>query len=67
MYEIKETGKEYPTKTQVFSKQERQLAFVEALKAVDYEKEYETALKDLAEVIFDLDVNNDVEPINNAD
>lgn len=43
------------------------LCFVNALKAVDYEKEYETALKDLAEAIFDMDFqNNDVEPLNNA-
>ena len=43
-------------------KQERQLSFVEALKAMDYNKEYERALKDIAEVMFDMDFseNNEV-------
>ena len=47
-------------------KQERQMAFVEALKAVDYEKEYQQALRDIAEAMFDMDFseNNDVEPSN---
>lgn len=48
-------------------KQERQLSFVEALKAMDYEKEYERALKDIAEVMFDMDFteNNEVKSVEN--
>ena len=50
------------------NKQDIQLSYVNALKAVDYEKEYQQSLKDLAEAIFDMDFqNNDVEPKNNAD
>ena len=43
-------------------KQERQLAFVEALKAVDYEKEYMQALRDIAETVLgvEFDENNEV-------
>ena len=43
-------------------KQERQLSFVEALKALDYEKQYMQTLKDIAEVMFDMDFseNNEV-------
>ena len=47
---------------------ERQTAFVNALKAVDYEKEYQQALRDLAEAMFDMefdDENN--EPISGMD
>jgi hypothetical protein len=54
-------------------KQERQLSFVEALKAMDsmknddlvmdYEKEYERALKDIAEVMFDMDFTENNKPI----
>lgn len=42
------------------SKQDVQLAFVNGLKGVDYEKQYELALRDLAEVMFDMqfDINN---------
>lgn len=40
-------------------KQERQIAFVNALKEIDYEKEYQ-ALRDIAEAMFDMefDENN---------
>lgn len=65
MYEIKETGNEYPTKTQVFSKQERQIAFVNALKAVDREKRMQQMVK----AVFDWlkPDNNDVEHLTNAE
>ena len=47
---------------------EHQTAFVKALEAIDYEKEYQKALRDLAEVMFDLDEdNNEVEPLNTND
>jgi hypothetical protein len=41
-------------------KQERQIAFVNALKEIDYEKEYQQALRDIAEAMFDMefDENN---------
>lgn len=45
---------------------EYQTAFVEALKAVDYEKEYQQALRDIAETVLDIefDDNNEVKPSN---
>lgn len=45
---------------------EYQTAFVEALKAVDYEKEYQQALRDIAETVLDIefDDNNVVKPSN---
>lgn len=49
---------------------DEEIAFVNALKAVDYEKEYRQALRDLAEVMFDMtdeDFENNeviVEPLN---
>jgi len=46
---------------------ERQMAFVEALKAVDYEKEYQQALRDLAEAMFDMEFDENNEPILNAE
>lgn len=50
-------------------KQERQICFVNALKEIDYEKEYQQALRDIAEAMFDMefdDENNEVnvEPLN---
>lgn len=51
------------------SKQDVQLAFVNGLKGVDYEKQYELALRDLAEVMFDMTdedfKNNEVKPVEN--
>ena len=44
-------------------KQERQLAFVEALKAVDYEKEYMQALRDIAETVLGVEFDENNEPI----
>jgi RecB family exonuclease len=44
-------------------KQERQLAFVEALKAVDYEKEYQQALRDIAETVLGVEFDENNEPI----
>ena len=44
-------------------KQERQLAFVEALKAVDYEKEYQQALRDIAETVLGIEFDENNEPI----
>ena len=43
-------------------KNEEMIAYVNALKALDYNKEYERALKDIAEVMFDMDFseNNEV-------
>lgn len=51
---------------------ERQMAFVNALKALDDEKMeqmYQQALRDIAETVLDVefDENNEVEPTNNAD
>lgn len=45
---------------------EYQTAFVNALKAVDYEKEYQQALRDIAETVLDIefDDNNEVKPSN---
>lgn len=52
------------------SKQDVQLAFINALKAADYEKQYELALRDLAEVMFDMTdedfENNEVKSVENA-
>lgn len=45
MYGIKPTGEEYPKKTQVFSKQEEQIAFVNGLKAADAEKDWKELYK----------------------
>lgn len=45
------------------NKQERQLAFVEALKAVDYEKEYQQALRDIAETVLGVEFDENNEPI----
>lgn len=45
------------------SKQERQLAFVEALKAVDFEKEYQQALRDIAETVLGVEFDENNEPI----
>lgn len=51
-------------------KQERQIAFVNALKEIDYEKEYQQALRDIAEAMFDMTdedfVNNEVKSVENA-
>lgn len=48
---------------------ERQIAYVNALKAVDYEKEYHQALRDLAEAMFDMTEedfkNNEVKSAKN--
>lgn len=48
-------------------KQERQIAFVEALKAVDYEKEYQQALRDIAEAMFDMEFDENNCPTSNTD
>lgn len=45
MYGIKTTGEDYPKKTQVFSKQDYQIAAVNALKAVDEEKDWKELYK----------------------
>lgn len=45
------------------SKHERQLAFVEALKAVDFEKEYQQALRDIAETVLGVEFDENNEPI----
>jgi hypothetical protein len=49
---------------------ERQIAYVNALKAVDYEKEYQQALRDIAEAMFDMTdedfENNEVKSVENA-
>ena len=42
---------------------ERQTAFVNALKAVDYEKEYQQAFRDLAEAMFDMEFDDNNKPI----
>lgn len=51
-------------------KQERQIAFVNALKEIDYEKEYRQALRDIAEAMFDMTdedfENNEVKSVENA-
>lgn len=51
------------------TKNDEQLAFVNALKAVDYEKEYRQALRDLAEAMFDMTdedfENNEVKSVEN--
>lgn len=51
-------------------KQERQIAFVNALKEIDYEKEYQQALRDIAEAMFDMTdedfENNEVKSVTNA-
>lgn len=47
------------------SKQDVQLAFVNGLKAVDYERQYELALRDLAEVMFDMKFDENNKPIAN--
>lgn len=51
-------------------KQERQIAFVNALKEIDYEKEYQQALRDIAEAMFDMTdedfENNEVKSVENA-
>lgn len=48
-----------------YTKEEIDIALVNAFKAVDYEKEYQKALRDLAKVMFDLDdENNEVELLN---
>lgn len=53
------------------TKNDEQLAFVNALKAVDYEKEYRQALRDLAEAMFDMTdedfENNEVKSVENAE
>lgn len=47
------------------------LSFVNALKEIDYEKEYRQALRDLAEVMFDMTdedfENNEVKSVENAE
>ncbi|MBQ2177264.1 MAG: hypothetical protein II453_20190 [Alphaproteobacteria bacterium] len=52
-------------------KNEEMIAFVNALKAVDFEKEYQQALRDLAEVMFDMTdedfENNEVKSVENAE
>lgn len=52
-------------------KQEQQLAFINALKAVDFEKEYQAALRDIAEAMFDMTdedfENNEVKSVENAE
>lgn len=45
------------------NKQEQQLAFVEALKAVDFEKEYQQALRDIAETVLGVEFDENNEPI----
>lgn len=42
---------------------ERQMAFVNALKAVDYEKEYQQALRDIAETVLDMRFDENNRPI----
>jgi hypothetical protein len=42
---------------------ERQTAFVEALKAVDFEKEYQQALRDIAETVLGVEFDDNNEPI----
>ena len=47
-------------------KQERQMAFVNALKEIDYEKEYQQALRDIAEAMFDMEFDeNNCPTLNN--
>lgn len=48
---------------------DEEIAYINALKAVDFEKEYQAALRDIAEAMFDMefdDENNEVnvEPLN---
>ena len=49
---------------------DEEIAFVNALKAVDYEKEYQQALRDIAEAMFDMTdedfENNEVKSVTNA-
>lgn len=51
-------------------KNEEMIAYVNALKAVDFEKEYQQALRDLAEAMFDMTdedfENNEVKSVENA-
>lgn len=53
------------------SKQEVQLSFVEALKGLDYEKQYQQALRDIAEIMFDMTdedfKNNEVKSVKNEE
>lgn len=42
---------------------ERQMAFVEALKAVDFEKESMQVLRDIAETVFGVEFDDNNEPI----
>ena len=44
------------------TKNDEQLAFVNALKYIDYEKEYQQALRDIAETVLgvEFDENNEV-------
>lgn len=38
---------------------EYQTAFVKALEAIDYEKEYQQALRDIAEAMFDMEFDDE--------
>lgn len=40
-------------------KNEEMIAYINALKAVDFEKEYQSALRDIAETILDIEFDDD--------
>lgn len=50
---------------------DEEIAYVNALKAVDFEKEYQAALRDIAEAMFDMTdedfENNKVKSVENAE
>ena len=41
------------------TKNDEMLAYVNALKYIDYEKEYQQALRDIAEVMFDMEFDDE--------
>lgn len=49
------------------TKNDEQIAFVNALKAVDYEKEYLQALRDIAETVLDMEFDENNCPTSNTD
>lgn len=46
---------------------EYQTAFVKALEAIDYEKEYQQALRDIAETVLDMRFDKNNCPTSNTD
>lgn len=46
---------------------EYQTAFVKALEAIDYEKEYQQALRDIAETVLDMEFDENNCPTSNTD